>query len=334
MAFPLGMNILFDGRPLADPQSGGVRRVALGLLNALREQGAKITVATTGTTRPEICDLHLKLPNKILSLACWLRVTSFDRLIAHQSNILFLPNICWLGTPRLPYALVVHDLSFLIEPRWFSWKSRLWHRCIGAKRQIKNASILFAVSETTKHDLIRLLQIPADRIVVIPLGLDSTFHVPRSTPHAQKKFLLALGANDPRKNAALSKTVAKETGLELKLVGDASQERIRDEELDQLYAQAAVFLYPSWYEGFGLPLHEAARHGTPCIASTAGALPETAPEGTIFASPSKPHHWVQAVGNIIKSNNHRTKTLINGWEPAAQIMIHHLARLPSLPRHT
>jgi len=326
------MNILFDGRSLADPNSGGVKRVAAGLLEALRKQGAAITVATSGATRPPISDEHIQLPNKLLSLVIWLHLTSFDRLFEKKSDLLFLPNIGWLGTPKTPYALVVHDLSFLIEPRWFSWKSRLWHQMIGAVHQIKNARIIFAVSECTKRDLVRLLRIPADHIVVIPLGLDSTFQPPTSPSFIQRKFLLALGANDPRKNAALSRTVAKETSLELKLVGDASRERVRDEELDQLYAQATAFLYPSWYEGFGLPLHEAARHGTPCIASTAGALPETAPEGTIFASPSKPQQWVEAVHTIMNHpSSHRTKTGINGWDQAAQIIIHHLERLPNPP---
>lgn len=327
------MRILFDGRPLADTRSGGVRRVAQGLLTALREQGATITIATTGTIRPEFSDQHLKLPNKLLSFALWLRLTSFDRLIPHTSDVLFLPNISWLGTPNLPYALVVHDLSFLIEPCWFSWKSRLWHQLVGASRQIKNARILFTVSETTKRDIIKLLDIPADRIVVIPLGI-SSLHTTHFTPHTREPYLLALGANDPRKNASLSIMVANKLNMELKLVG-AGATRASDEELDQLYAEAAVFLYPSWYEGFGLPLHEAACHGTPCIASTAGALPETAPEGTIFASPSKPHHWVEAVHTILNHpSSHRTKTRINGWKPAAQIIIHHLAHLLSLPRHT
>jgi glycosyltransferase involved in cell wall biosynthesis len=324
------MNILFDGRSLADPNSGGVKRVAAGLLAALRKQDAAITVATSGATKPQVSDEHIQLPNKLLSLTIWLQLTSFDRLFKKKSDLLFLPNIGWLGAPKTPYALVVHDLSFLIEPRWFSWKSRLWHQAIGAVRQIKNARVLFAVSESTKRDLIRLLNIPSERIIVIPMGIESTFHSGSST--TQNKYLLALGANDPRKNAALSKTVANELGMELKLIGEKPLERISDQELNQLYAQATAFLYPSWYEGFGLPLHEAARHGTPCIASTAGALPETAPEGTIFASPSKPQQWVEAMHNILNHpSSHRTKTGINDWMLAAQIIIHHLAHLPNPP---
>lgn len=326
------MNILFDGRSLADQNSGGVKRVASGLLEALRKQNASITVITTGTNRPPNSDQHLRLPNKLVSLALWLHLTSLDRLFKHKADLLLLPNIGWLGTPKIPYALIVHDLSFLIEPRWFSWKSRIWHKRIGAKKQIQNAQILFAVSEHTKQDLIRLLAIPPERIVVIPLGLNPTFHVPRSTFHVTPPYLLALGANDPRKNAALSRSVAKETGLELKLVGDVSRGRVSDEELNNLYAQATAFLYPSWYEGFGLPLHEAARHGTPCIASTAGALPETAPNGTIFASPAKPQHWVQAVNNIRKNPSvYQTKTTVNSWEPGAIVIIRSLEHLPILP---
>jgi glycosyltransferase involved in cell wall biosynthesis len=82
---------------------------------------------------------------------------------------------------------------------------------------------------------------------------------------------------------------------------------------------ASVFLYPSWYEGFGLPLHEAARFGTPCIASTAGALPETAPEGTHFAPPGKPHLWKKALEMVLTApERYRTKTALQGWEAAAK----------------
>ena len=72
-------------------------------------------------------------------------------------------------------------------------------------------------------------------------------------------------------------------------------QRPSDSELAALYSNASAFLYPSWYEGYGLPLHEAAAFGTPRIASTAGALPETAPPGTLFADPAKPHHWAEAL---------------------------------------
>ena len=84
---------------------------------------------------------------------------------------------------------------------------------------------------------------------------------------------------------------------------------------------AAAFLYPSWYEGFGLPLHEAARFGTPCISSTVGALPETAPHNTLFAPPSKPHLWTVALKMILENPDaYRTKTELKNWSSAAKII--------------
>jgi glycosyltransferase involved in cell wall biosynthesis len=94
-----------------------------------------------------------------------------------------------------------------------------------------------------------------------------------------------------------------------------------DEALAALMKNASVFLYPSWYEGFGLPLHEAARFGTPCIASTSGALPETAPQGTLFAPPTKPHLWVVAIQRVLhEPAKHRTQTALTNWQQATSLM--------------
>ncbi len=331
------MTILFDGRPLADAKSGGVKRVTQGLLDALRRTSSqtKIIVASTGAQKNPRADQRCSWPNKILSILFFLHLTSFDRIFNKTpSDLLFLPNLGWLGRkPKLPYAILIHDLSFLIEPRWFTWKSRLWHRVIGAKKQIRNARFIFAVSETTKRDITRLLDIPSDRITVIPMGIDPTFHAEPNPSSIQKKYLLALGSSDPRKNTSLAKQVAQETKIELKLVGEKPYDNISDEELATLYRDALVFLYPSWYEGFGLPLHEAARFGTPCIASTAGALPETAPQGTLFASPAKTQHWIQAVSNVIADpSRYRTTSKIQNFDSAAEQIIRRLS-LPVNPPH-
>jgi glycosyltransferase involved in cell wall biosynthesis len=76
---------------------------------------------------------------------------------------------------------------------------------------------------------------------------------------------------------------------------------VTDEQLSDLYRTASAVLYPSWYEGFGLPLHEAARYGTPCLASIMGSLPETAPTGTVFAPPAKPHLWAAMLRDMLTS---------------------------------
>jgi len=274
-----------------------------------------------------------------------LGVTSLDREIEDRVgkiDAVFLPNIGFTGRITMrPYVLLIHDLSFLIEPKWFSMKQRLWHRAVDAISMIKNAAHLLAVSETTKRDAMRLLNIPEERITVIPLGptmVGAGFPRPdpsvgfggRGNRAPTTKYILALGGNDPRKNTTTGieavRVIRQEKefeNLELILVGagfprpDPSDPvgfggrgnraptwirfvaRPSDPQLATLYSGAAAFLYPSWYEGYGLPLHEAASFGTPCIASTAGALPETAPPGTIFADPAKPHHWVEALRTVL-----------------------------------
>jgi len=353
------MRLLVDARPIIDPARGGVGRVALALVNAYAETFAEdqIVCVTTGSMRPElpktladrknVTHLHIRIPNKLWSTLCILGFVSLTREAERRVGKIdaaFFPNLGFIGRdeqgghigPPLRRTLLLHDLSFLIEPRWFTWKQRLWHRALRADRMIRSFPHLLAVSETTKRDAIRLLNIPEERITVIPIGptlVGAQFiapirHVGMPTEgvmnHAPTRYILALGGDDPRKNIATAKvavallredTMFKDIEL---LIPDT---RPTDEELASLYQNAAAFLYPSWYEGYGLPLHEAAQFGTPCIASTSGALPETAPPGTLFANPAKPHHWVEAL-RIALTSPRPVPTTLNPslWTQAAKIL--------------
>ncbi|MCR4256302.1 MAG: glycosyltransferase, partial [Candidatus Uhrbacteria bacterium] len=178
------MRILMDGRPLLRPWMGGVPRLAASLASAIKSALGEdeLVIATTGSSPlspPHLEEgagggaTHKRIPNKLVAFLTFIGLSSFDRMFNDQmANVLFLPNLEFVGRPRVPYALLVHDLSFLIEPRWFDRKSRIWHTLVKPKTLIKNATHLFAVSETTKRDLTRLLDIDADRVTVIPMGLD------------------------------------------------------------------------------------------------------------------------------------------------------------------
>jgi len=393
------LNLLYDARPLTDPNSGGVRRVAGMILEAILASDLDVTVAcvTTGikkpalpepfASHPRITHTHIRIPNKIWSLLAMMGVVSLDRIAKGQgkrvmdqgsdsltpdpcplTHVALLPNLGFTGFIEIPYALVLHDLSFLIEPRWFPWKTRFWHIAVNPKETARRAEIIFCVSETTARDAERLLTIPREKIRVFAPGIpsltvqgsgvrgqgsDSLTHDP--CPLTQP-YVLAFDKGDSRKNAATAIAAVEILrrddafkNMQLVLVGSAtpsaSNEAIKqsnneamepwsdqnilrsvrtsggaaikqsnhhasddvlirvprpsDAELASLYQHASAFLYPSWYEGYGLPLHEAARYGTPCIASTMGALPETAPQGTIFAPPSKPHLWASMIRDVL-----------------------------------
>ena len=315
------MRWLIDARPLADPVPGGVSRVSRGLIQGLLTQNARqsrheLGLISTGLRTPKLelthsgppaSHMHLSIPNKLWSLGCMCHCWNVSAAAIDKNpppDGIFLPNLGFIGQLPIPSILLLHDLSFLIEPRWFKMKARLWHRAIQATRLIRQATFIFAVSEQTRQDTIRLLDVSADRIAVLNLPAPEIFpySIP-SRPPGEPPYVLALGGDDPRKNADLVPLVVSKLNdllpsnrrLAVKIVGSRRKPRPTDQELAALYAHAAAFLYPSWYEGFGLPLHEAFRYGVPCIASSRGALPETAPPGTVFADPAKPHHWVEAL---------------------------------------
>ena len=314
------MNILVDGRPLLRPWMGGVPRLASGLVPALTQalQPHQTVIATTGVQNG--------LPNKLVATLTFTGLSSYDRLFAKEkADVLFLPNLEFVGKPKIPYALLVHDLSFLIEPRWFGWKSRIWHKLVRPKMLIKNAAHLFAVSETTKRDLVNLLGVNAERITVIPIGLAR--EEPSPIKH-EGKYILSLGGTRKNRECLIAAHSKLNKDIRLVITGTPELPRPTYPELFALMRDAAVFCYPSWYEGFGLPLHEAARFGTPCIASTSGSLPEIAPPGTLFAPPSKPQFWVEAICQILdKPEDHKTSTSLGDWTPAGQLIAKNLLKL-------
>lgn len=370
------MRWLVDARPLVDPAQGGVSRVARQLVEAFIDitKDDEVVLVTTGssspTRLPNCRHIHFPIPNKLWSAASMLGLASLDRVAekrVRKIDAVFLPNLGFTGRIARPYVLLLHDLSFLIEPRWFSRKMRWWHRAVQAERLIRGATHLLAVSETTKKDAMRLLDIPANQISVIPIGstldVGAQFIAPGPSDRTEgvmnhapttKRYVLALGANDLRKNSATAIAAVEElrrypefSDVELILVGAHAMRpptgpgrvahaptwirtipRPSDDELASLYKNAAAFLYPSWYEGYGLPLHEAAAFGTPCIASTAGALPETAPPGTIFADPAKPHHWVEALRlALTEGRRYAIHPDPLDWKNAANILRNALLRI-------
>ena len=145
---------------------------------------------------------------------------------------------------------------------------------------------------------------------------------PNWLPATASRIALMLGGSDPRKNIKVALKAIAEFNIkhpkkyltpvilggkvkfyfgEHNISYIQAPGFINDEELTWLYQNSSVLLYPSWYEGFGLPLHEAQQFITPIIASTAGALTETAPPGTILCHPAKINEWIGGL-QISQSN--------------------------------
>ncbi len=191
-----------------------------------------------------------------------------------------------------PAVLTVQDLSFERDPTVMgAWERRVFRTLV--PRAARRAARILAISERTRDDLVELYGIAPAKITVTPLGVDPDFR-----PGGQRgDYLLLVGAIEPRKDPLAAAQAAQAVGRRLVVAGpsrDAALERaLRDAgaelrgyvpkpELVRLYQEAACVLFPSRYEGFGLPVVEAMACGTPVVARPDAALLEVAGEAAVF----------------------------------------------------
>jgi glycosyltransferase involved in cell wall biosynthesis len=196
-----------------------------------------------------------------------------------------------------PGIITVHDLSFEREPSLMGFRDRLVFRTI-VPRSVRRAARVITVSERTKRDLVELYGTSEGKIVVVPNGVDPAFRP--AAKNGRGGYALLVGAVQARKNPLAAAEAAASAGLPLVAVGPAKEpalarelERrgvtlkgyVSREELAELYRGAACLLFPSRYEGFGLPVLEAMASGTPVVAADEPALREVAGDAAVFAPP-------------------------------------------------
>ncbi|HEX4868978.1 MAG TPA: glycosyltransferase family 1 protein, partial [Acidimicrobiales bacterium] len=201
----------------------------------------------------------------------------------------------------------VHDLSFEHHPRWMAPHDRVLFRTL-VPRAVARAARVLTVSETTRQDIVERYRVLEDRVIVTHNGVDARFH-PDGPRIPRDPFLLFVGALHPRKGltTALEALALLPDAPPLVVVGppkhgapavDAAIDRlglrgrvelaghVDDEQLACLYRSAEAFVFPSLFEGFGLPVVEAMASGTPVVTTTAGALPEVAGDAAVLVPPA------------------------------------------------
>jgi glycosyltransferase involved in cell wall biosynthesis len=194
----------------------------------------------------------------------------------------------------VPLVITVHDLAVLRHPGTFNQWSRRYSR-FAVPRVAQAARLIVAVSEFTKRELVELLAVPVDKIRVIPNGVSTAFSP--EGPAAEGDYVLAVSTLEPRKNLAVAQQAARRLGLELRVVGERGWGdvrvngwlgRVSDERLAELMRGARCLVYPSLYEGFGLPVVEAMACGTPVVTSAGGATEEVAGGAAVLVDPRDP----------------------------------------------
>jgi glycosyltransferase involved in cell wall biosynthesis len=228
---------------------------------------------------------------------------------------------------RRPLVVTVHDVSFLRMPHFFPLGLRVALRAL-VPRSVARAARIITDSEFCRRDIMATYGVPADRIAVIPLAADARFH-PRA-PHEiarvlsryglEPGFLFALGRLNSRKNlerllrahAQLRRAVAREVPL---VVGGAQDDEvdtagrredgvrfvgyIPDDDLPAFYCGAAGVVYPSLFEGFGLPVLEAMASGSPVVTSDRSALPELVADSALTVDPEDVDALTDAMRRVV-----------------------------------
>lgn len=270
-------------------------------------------------------------------------------------DVLHAPDFV-LPPTRARTLLTVHDLTFLIHPEAAEPKLQRYLARV-LPRSLRRADLVLVDSRATRDDLMRLQGVPAERIAVVYPGVSSAFRrLPPTEVQAVRErlqlpatFLLFVGTLEPRKNLprllealallpdAPPLVIAGRKGWLYDAVFDAAerwqvQQRVQfldyvaDADLPALYNMAQVFVYPSLYEGFGLPVAEALACGTPVVTTAAGSLPEVTGDAAIIADPYSP----AGIAAAIQQAQHQAPRLRHAgplqarrfpWEQAARALL-------------
>lgn len=253
----------------------------------------------------------------------------------HQVQVYHSPYYLMPYFMRLPTAVTIHDLIPQLFPDYFSAKTRIlstWFKRLA----MRQASIIFTDSQATRRDVLNQYGLLPSKVTAVPLAADGRFRPqPQSEFNRIKQkytlpdaYLLYLGINKPHKNLLLlvqayATLAATEQHLPPLIIAGAWDDRypevkkmaeqskagqlirflgpVPDEDLPSLYSGARFFVFPSLYEGFGLPVIEAMACGTAVICAAGSSLPEVAGEAALTFDPQRAEELIAQMQRFLQS---------------------------------
>ena len=279
--------------------------------------------------------VSLTLPNRLLFLLLKLPGgPKLESFLPDKPDVWIFPKFNIFKT-ALPYFLTIHDLAFDIFPQFVTFKERVHNRLAKIHDSADQAQGLLAVSESTASDLQTRWGVNAAKIQVTPLGVDHSLFLAREQPSDRtyratydlnRPYILALATQEPRKNLesviegyeifrsqggqalplVLAGAEGWKTGPMEELLARSSFKGdiivlgyVPEKHKPALYRGATVFVWPSFYEGFGLPVLEAMACGVPVITSVTSSLPEVIGDTGVLIDPFNVNDIVSALHQLI-----------------------------------
>jgi glycosyltransferase involved in cell wall biosynthesis len=303
--------------------------------------GSQLTIRTVPLSDDWVARLwhrlHLPIPAEVITGAL---------------DVYYSPDFALPPTRRACQTLLtVHDLSFVHHPGAFVPPLRRYLERV-VPRSVERADLVLADSAHTRSDLIELFSVPHDRVRVIYPGVDARFG-PQPEPDenarlreryaiGDRPYVLSVGTLQPRKNyvrliqAFARSRAAKERDVRLLIAGGrgwlyegilAEAEKhdsvrllgfVEDLDLPALYRAAALFVLPSLYEGFGLPVLEAMACGVPVVSSSSSSLPEVAGDAALLVEPLDVGALAEAITWALEDDDLRRGMVERGVVQAAR----------------
>jgi glycosyltransferase involved in cell wall biosynthesis len=349
------VRIVFDVSPLALPRTGVGNYVLgslRGLAGAVGADGEVVAFALTGPRGrraiPEALD-GVPVRRRLLFVpgARWVRErwSTFGRppvqRLAGRLDVFHYSDWMFPAQRGGLRSTMVHDLIPLRFPEWTTAWTRRMH---GAKYRdtARTADVVFTNSRFTADDVRDRLGVPDERLVVAPPGVDPVYRAEGSRADLGRPYAVTVATLEPRKNLATLVEAWQRlgNGLALAVVGAAGWgdqpelDRpgiirlgyVGEERLAELYRGAAVAVYPSRFEGFGMPIVEAMAAGTPVVASAHASMDEASGDAAVRADPDDPDAVAAAVERAVEERDRLVPLGLRHaesftWERVGEIML-------------
>lgn len=270
-------------------------------------------------------------------------------MFAPPADLYHFPNFIVPPLRGARAVVTIHDMSFVRFPE-FAEAANLAYLSARIRDTARRAAAVLTISHFSAGEISDVLGLPADRVHAIHPGISEDFRAPApdrlradlAALGLTRPYLLTVGTLEPRKNIPLAielfermpwfdgeLVIAGMKGWKcepiLRRMAESSRapairhlEYVPDERLPALYTGASLFVFPSFYEGFGFPPLEAMACGTPVLSSSGGSLAEALGDGAVVLAPSGAEEWAESAGRLLRDSDARRALIERGRRQAAR----------------